>query len=683
MDREHERARRAVGDVAAPSDGAAGKRARVEASYPTLARKLAAGGEAPTIHDAATVAVEHKDGGAPVEDAVASRVGAHLGADFSSVRVHSDPLAQEASAAMGARAFAHGSDVFLGAGESGSDLGLMAHELTHVAQQGAAGRLALQRKVEVGDADSPAEHEADAVSSAVTRGAPPSALLVDDGPVAPGQMLKSTFVAQLRAEVTAAADQELGPIYSAMGCPYIDQYFGRYHGRPAAEGEALLRRFAPGVRGVASAAAMIPIVVERVREGVRQWRDTGQAPPDLAGAEPAAAGAAAAAAGGAAALRAPDGRETLASLEADLGPGRPLDGATASRMSGALGIDVGEVRIHTGPVAAAKAASADALAFTVGPNIVMGAAAPEAGTLEGDGLLAHEIAHTAQQADAARDPVARRKPIGDEDRGAEHDADAQVAAAAATREGKGSLASRMRDVMKSGIQLQRCNTPAPTSSVLPAGSLTPGGSVAHKTGSELDTYVSASAAISAYVGPAIRAGRLANGHVHFLNDAEFQTRALAYLAGKNNPNTGAVFTDAEAAAFARTMNAYRDGADVYVHQDRGSPSTVIHEGMHLYSSDAYRNDLGFNVNEGTTEWLTRLVIAEQSLGFVRNNYPQQHTSVNKLVAKAGQAAVMDAYFNGNIAGLRTAIDGATSAGTFDNWVTFMKASNYASADALL
>jgi hypothetical protein len=218
------------------------------------------------------------------------------------VRVHSDPLAQEASAAIGARAFAHGGDVFLARGESPTDLGLMAHELTHVAQQGAAGRRAPQRKVEVGAADSPAEHEADAVATAVTRGAAPAQLLVDDGPVAPGQMLKSTFIAQLRAAVTVAADAELGPVYSAIGCPYIDQYFGRYADRPAADGEALLRRFAPGVRGAPDAAAMIPVVVERVRLGVQQWRDTGQVPPDLAAAEPAAA-AAAATSSGAAALR--------------------------------------------------------------------------------------------------------------------------------------------------------------------------------------------------------------------------------------------------------------------------------------------------------------------------------------------------------------------------------------------
>jgi hypothetical protein len=41
-----------------------------------------------------------------------------VGADLGGVRVHDDPLSQSATAAMGARAFAHRSDVFLGPGES-------------------------------------------------------------------------------------------------------------------------------------------------------------------------------------------------------------------------------------------------------------------------------------------------------------------------------------------------------------------------------------------------------------------------------------------------------------------------------------------------------------------------------------------------------------------------------------
>jgi hypothetical protein len=462
-----DRRRGAQRDETTAGEGATGgKRTRVETAYPTLARAMRsltgdddASVRAPSIHDAATAAVEHRGSGAPVDAGVAAQVGGYLGAELSGVRVHTDALSREASAAMGARAFAHGNDVFMGPGEQPTDLGLMAHELTHVVQQGAAGQRAIARKVEVGDAGTPAEVEADAVATAVTAGAKPAALLVDDGPVAPGQMLRSTFIGQLRAAVTAAADEELGPLYSAIGCPYIDQYFGRYGERPAQEGEALLRRFAPAVRSASDAASMIPIVVDRVRAGVRHWRDTGQAPPELAAAEPSVAAAAATAASPAA-LRAPDGRDSMASLVHELGPGAPLEGSVAARMSDALGADVGHVRLHTGPVAAAKADAVGAIAFAAGPHVVMAAHAPRAGTFEGDALLAHELAHTAQAMPS--DPAALHAPL-DTAEDAVHEESADHAAGGAlarlyggARTGMSSFVQRLQGA-DATFALRRCS----------------------------------------------------------------------------------------------------------------------------------------------------------------------------------------------------------------------------------
>ena len=63
-----------------------------------------------------------------------------FGADFSAVRVHTDPEAARLSNAVGARAFATGPNVFFGQNEfhpeSKSGKHLIAHELTHTIQQG-------------------------------------------------------------------------------------------------------------------------------------------------------------------------------------------------------------------------------------------------------------------------------------------------------------------------------------------------------------------------------------------------------------------------------------------------------------------------------------------------------------------------------------------------------------------
>lgn len=84
---------------------------------------------------------QSKGQGAPLPASVQKTMSAQLGHDFSQVRVKSGDRAAGMSQQLGARAFTHGSDIWLGHGESASDTHLMAHELTHVVQQGAAPKL--------------------------------------------------------------------------------------------------------------------------------------------------------------------------------------------------------------------------------------------------------------------------------------------------------------------------------------------------------------------------------------------------------------------------------------------------------------------------------------------------------------------------------------------------------------
>lgn len=77
--------------------------------------------------------------------------------------------------------------------------------------------------------------------------------------------------------------------------------------------------------------------------------------------------------------------------------GQPLDTETRAAMEARLGADFGQVRVHSGPDAAAAAAARQAAAFTVGQDVVLGAEAPPAATPIGQYLLAHELAHVIQQ----------------------------------------------------------------------------------------------------------------------------------------------------------------------------------------------------------------------------------------------------------------------------------------------
>lgn len=84
-------------------------------------------------------------------------------------------------------------------------------------------------------------------------------------------------------------------------------------------------------------------------------------------------------------------REVLSS------PGEPLDQASRGLFESHLGFDLGSVRLHTGGRAAESARSLGARAYTVGSDVVFGRGQYQPQTQSGQRLLAHELAHVAQQ----------------------------------------------------------------------------------------------------------------------------------------------------------------------------------------------------------------------------------------------------------------------------------------------
>jgi uncharacterized protein DUF4157 len=78
-------------------------------------------------------------GGRPLEAPVRTAMEEHLGADLSSVRVHTDGAADASARSVGAEAYTVGDDVVFASGryapDSDSGQRMLAHELTHVVQQ--------------------------------------------------------------------------------------------------------------------------------------------------------------------------------------------------------------------------------------------------------------------------------------------------------------------------------------------------------------------------------------------------------------------------------------------------------------------------------------------------------------------------------------------------------------------
>lgn len=78
--------------------------------------------------------------------------------------------------------------------------------------------------------------------------------------------------------------------------------------------------------------------------------------------------------------------------------GSALPGELRERFETSLGADLSGVRVHTGPESEGAAAAVSARAYTVGNDIHFGAGQYDPSSSEGLFLIAHEVAHTVQQA---------------------------------------------------------------------------------------------------------------------------------------------------------------------------------------------------------------------------------------------------------------------------------------------
>jgi Domain of unknown function (DUF4157) len=300
--------------------------------------------------------------------------------------------------------------------------------------------------------------------------------LHDDDAVGTGSgMSRSAFMSAARRRLSAVCDAELAAVgRSSEGCPYLDTWLAYYEQQSAGHITQVIRLFT----GVSSndPEALLSAITERVRGSVRTWIATGSVsglpavappgglptpgtsvigPPTVArpgepltrsGAAPGSTAIQRARGGGAG-----PAPPNTGALREGLTRGRPLESGLRGRMERGFGRSFADVRVHADPDAGQLAASLAARAFTIGQDIIVPSHEYRPGTVSGDALVAHELAHTIQQGQSADLDAPLRLS---EDSGLEHEAD-HAAAAAIGAPGSGTSVRERR-----GLGLQGCSQKA-------------------------------------------------------------------------------------------------------------------------------------------------------------------------------------------------------------------------------
>lgn len=263
-----------------------------------------------------------------------------------------------------------------------------------------------------------------------------SAWLVDDGDAPlPGQSRRAEVLARARGVVEAAVDGAVAPAgWRAAGCPYLGALFDRLGTLPVDALERLLRGSAGASTDLDGAIAEIG---RRAGVAATGWVAAGTptAPWSVASlvmplfpALPAEVPVQR------------DARPGAGPVQATPRPsgGHAPDGRVRAAVEAATGAPLGHARVR---LDATAAGAAGARGYTVGSQVVLDPASYAPGTLAGDLLLAHELAHVAQQSRG-----------GGPTPGAAHEEQADRVAVAALR-GR----AREGGLLGAPLGLQRCS----------------------------------------------------------------------------------------------------------------------------------------------------------------------------------------------------------------------------------
>jgi hypothetical protein len=140
----------------------------------------------------------------------------------------------------------------------------------------------------------------------------------------------------------------------------------------------------------------------------------------------------------------------------------------------------------------------------------------------------------------------------------------------------------------------------------------------------------------------------AAGRIHVVDDATFVREYEREYATEEDRRGHPV----------EGLNAFVgfDG-QAWVHEERGTVGTVIHESLHMYSnSELLEQHMGRQGKEGMTEYFTVQVMRQMGLSRRYEEYVPAAEAVEALVNFAGEIWVQNAYFRGRVTALSHHVD---------------------------
>lgn len=324
-----------------------------------------------------------------------------------------------------------------------------------------------------GPSRSEAANEATVATQPAVSQSESAGLIVEDSTadLQPGQMRKNEFLDQLDEEVRRIVDAAIaGTGRTSGGCPYVRYWLDFYRGKDSNHIERSILRYAPETFRAANASEYILAVVNRAGTAAQRWANTGEitgVPEKIPLTLPSQSGPVKQIDNDTdqVQFKARDGGirdvHSMRLIQNRLGRGRPLAGNIRSRMEPVFGMDFSNVRTYTDGNAAELSSKMNARAFTIGNQIAFGSGEYSPGTITGDAIIAHELAHVAQQSGGDRSFAPLKEGDSQYDN-LEQDADNAAAGVlsslwSSANDSVGNTAKHVLPRLRSGLRLQRCD----------------------------------------------------------------------------------------------------------------------------------------------------------------------------------------------------------------------------------